>query len=149
MKPWKLAAAVWMACWLVIGSAHAEERFTPAKRHAHCRYESWNGHAGFTDHEVKLLISCAVDHYSVPGGAVRALYVANRESGYECRARNPFSTASGVLQITASTWNSWWSTLAPRLNPEWRLRKHVLGCRPNVMIGILAAHRWGWGPWGG
>lgn len=63
-KVWKIAAATWLALFIIAGQAHATERFTPERRHRECRFESWNGERGFTDHEVTMLIDCAVDHFT-------------------------------------------------------------------------------------
>jgi len=127
------------------------EGFTIVKRHVHCRYASLDGHEGYTDAEAKRTIECAVDHYPVVGGVSKALYIANRESGYECGADNPYSTAAGVYQMVAATWSSWSSKHIPWLNARrWRLRRHVKGCRPNIMTAIRQVHQSGsWAPWGG
>ncbi len=143
-KVWKIAAATWMALFIIAGQAHAAERFTPAKRHAMCRYESWSKNNGFTDAEVRMTIDCAVDHF--PTSRTTAHYVANRESGLECRAANPYSSAGGVYQVVSGTWASWWSSIRPRFD-GWKLRNNRYLCRANVLISIAAAHRWGWGPW--
>lgn len=144
MKVWKLAASTWLALFMVMGQAHAAERFTPEKRHDRCRYESWSRGNGFTDHEVTLLIDCAVDHF--PTSRSTAHYVAQRESGLECRAANPYSTAGGVYQVVIGTWGSWWSAIHDRF-AGWNLHSNRYLCRANVLISIAAAHRWGWGPW--
>lgn len=136
-----ITAFVWL--FPVVGNA---EDFTPKKRHSHCRYESWNNRPGYTDNEVRLLIRCAVDHF--PTSLSTALYVANRESGLECHAANPSSSARGIYQTLDSTWRSWWGTHGGWFNHRrWRLHSHVLGCRPNVMVSIRQAHQGGWGPW--
>lgn len=151
MKPWKIAAAAWLAVFMVSGSAHASERFTPKHRHAFCRYATLIGGSAYTDAETRRLIDCATDHFPVPGGDSTAFYYANRESGYECHARNPLSSAAGVYQMVAGTWASWASHSLPYLNAHgWRLRRRVLGCRPNVMVAIREVHMTGsWTPWGG
>lgn len=146
----RIISLVALLCVALAGTAHGAERFTPAMRHEKCRYETWDGRGGFTDHETKLLIDCATDHFPVSGGDSKAFYIANRESGFECRAANPTSSARGVYQMVAGTWASWWNTHHTYFrNHGWRLKPHVLACRANVMIAIRSAHQWGWGPWGG
>lgn len=149
----KIGLVALIACLLNVsmwtGSSYAEERFTPQKRHDKCRYESWNGRRGFTTHEVRLLIDCATDHFPVSGGDSTAFYVAERESGYFCKADNPISSAGGIFQMLDSTWASWWGTHARYFsNHGWKLRNSRYLCRANVMIAMRSAHQWGWGPWG-
>lgn len=120
-----------------------------ADREAQCRYQYANGQAGWTDREVKKLIACAVSRYPVSGGLDKALYIANRESGFECRANNPNSSAFGVYQVISSTWTSWHAGLPPRWwHRRWELMHSRGNCRANVMVSIRIAHSGGWGPWG-
>ena len=93
-----------------------------------------------------MTIHCAIDHFAT--AHAEADYVANRESGMECKAQNPTSSAAGVYQIVEGTWASWWSTLHSRF-AGWGLRDNRLLWRSHVLVAILAAHRWGWSPWGG
>src|SRR5262245_54023103 len=79
-----------------------------AKRYRVCRFESLDHHRGFSSWEVRSTVACAVDHWSVPGGFGTALYIAERESGLYCKARNPYSSATGIFQIVDGTWASWW-----------------------------------------
>jgi hypothetical protein len=117
-------------------------------RERKCRYESLNGEPGHTQHEVRRTIGCAVQHWSVSGGLAQALCIARRESGLRARAENPTSSASGVYQMLDSTWRSWrFGALAPFAR-RMELSTNVFHARANVLIGIQAAHRWGWGPWG-
>lgn len=141
----RLAALVLMLLTTSAGVAHASEH-RPIDRQEQCRYESWNGQPGFTHHEAKLTIGCAVDHF--PTSLEIALAVAARESGFECRAANPTSSAGGVFQIVEATWASWWDALHERFE-EWDLRNNRYTCRANILIAIAAAHRWSWQPWGG
>jgi hypothetical protein len=135
-----------IALGLVVSSwtgSHADP-LSPVGRHRQCRYESSNGHAGYTDWEARQTIRCAVDHF--PTSLATAFYVAARESGYECKAQNPVSSATGVYQVVSGTWESWWSVLAPRLE-GWGIRNNRRLCRANILVSIASAHRWGWSPW--
>src|SRR5262245_34398353 len=53
---------------------------------------------------VKKLIRCAAHRWSVPGGASKALYIANRESHFYPRAYNSYSGASGIYQHLRRYW---------------------------------------------
>jgi hypothetical protein len=141
----KTLAVVLMGALLLIPMSAAVARTNPAKRHMQCRYESWNGKRGFTDEEVRKTIACAVDHF--PTSLSTAFYVANRESGYECKAQNPYSSAGGVFQVVDGTWASWWDAHDHRFR-GWGLHNNKKLCRSNVMLSIRSAHMWGWGPWG-
>jgi hypothetical protein len=129
-----------------LASAHATERFTPANRHHHCRYESWNGRRGFSEFEVRLMVVCLVDQFPVAGGVPQAIFVIDRESSFACRAQNPYSSARGLFQVVEGTWTSWWSRIHPRLR-GWGIMNNRGLCRANATVSIVAAHRWGWGPW--
>jgi len=50
------------------------------------------------------------------------MYVVDRESGGNPAAKNPVSTASGLLQFLASWWYGKWNPFNPRLNLRAGLR---------------------------
>lgn len=107
-------------------------------RRQECRF-------GRSDRAVRRTIRCAVDRYHVPGGRRHALAIARRESGFECGADNPTSTAGGVYQVLIGTWKGWHR----RLHPWWRrwgLARSRYNCRANVMASIRVAHASGWIP---
>jgi hypothetical protein len=92
---------------------------------------------------VKKLIRCAVHRWSVPGGAPKALSIANRESNFQPKAYNSYSGASGIYQ---------------HLRRYWPGRASVYGfqgwsafnARANIMVSIRMVHRLSsWQPWGG
>ena len=91
---------------------------------------------------VKKLIRCAAARWTVPGGASKALAIANRESNFHPRAYNSYSGSAGIYQ---------------HLRHYWPGRARVYGfrgwsafnARANVMVTMRMVHRGGWGPWGG
>lgn len=124
--------------------------FTMAHRFHRCRFESVDGHAGYTQWEKRTLIACAVDHFQVPGGFGTVLAIAQRESGpyIDCHARNSHSSATGALQIVRGTWDRWYHTFSPSLHHwGWGIGYDRAQCRANVIIGVRAMHRYGLGAW--
>lgn len=123
-------------------------------RKQECKYQTYDGHVGYSDREVKITIRCAVNKFPVPSsylgnGLETALAIANRESGFTCHADNPTSSAYGVYQVVDGTWSSWHS----HLPMEWWHDKFQLNhdrghCRVNVMVSIRIAHSQGWSAWG-
>jgi hypothetical protein len=120
-----------------------------------CKFQSLDGKIGYTDYEVKQVIKCAVKHYPVPStwvgsGLQTALYIANRESGYECHADNPSSSAYGVFQVVQGTWDGWHSRISSDWwHQKWSLNHDRGNCRVNVMVTIREAHTTqSWAPWG-
>lgn len=113
-------------------------------RSERCRFRWLDGRRGFSDWEVKKTIRCAVQHWSVPGGAEGALCIAVKESGLNEWADNPYSTAAGVYQFVASTWES---VKAIFEMPWWKLRESVYNARSNIVRAIRKAHAgWSWWP---
>lgn len=144
----KRLASLLLALWIVGGTAQAAPAFTIAKRYHRCRFESLDGRAGFNSWEVRSTIACAVDHWSVPGGYGTALYIAERESGLYCHARNAYSSATGIFQVVAGTWASWYRSLVPDLNRwHWHIGYDRSQCRANIIVSVRAMHRYGLGPW--
>jgi hypothetical protein len=91
---------------------------------------------------VKKLIRCAADHWDVPGGAAKALYIANRESHFDPDAYNASSGAKGIYQ---------------HLSRYWPGRAYTYGfkgfsaynARANIIVTMRMVKRDGWSPWGG
>ena len=133
-----------LALLMVVVPATQAQAFNRGKD---CRYASLQGNSSMNIKEVKLTIACAVRHMPVSGGVAKALYIANRESGFYTHAYNT-SGASGVYQIVRGTWHSWTQQFA-----NWRNQEHintdVFSGRSNVLVAIRAAHMWGWRSWGG
>jgi hypothetical protein len=92
---------------------------------------------------VKRLIRCAAHHWSVPGGAPKALSIANRESHFRPRAYNSYSGAAGIYQHLRRYWPGRARTYGFR---DWS----VFNARANIIVTMRMVHRLGsWSPWGG
>lgn len=111
------------------------------------------GSRGFVTHDMPLpvrqaktkwLLACAVLQWPVPGGLAYARYIAERESHFDPFAKNPYSSASGVMQFVASTWQGLVAAW-PRMN-HWT-GTWVFSARGNVLRAIRVAHETGWQPW--
>lgn len=90
--------------------------------------------------QVEKLIRCAVDRWSVPGGADKAVAVARCESGM-----NPYREGSGVGGVFQHSLR-YWPDRATRFGFDgWS----VYNGRANVMVAIQYAHLYGWSAWGG
>ncbi len=111
-------------------------------RHQQCRYANLDGKPAFSYLEVKRTIWCAVDHWAVPGGASKAVAVAECESGLYPLASN--GSYAGVFQQALAYWPIRFLNLRPR---GWKLSSSVWNARSNVVISIRMAHEGGWGPW--
>jgi hypothetical protein len=92
---------------------------------------------------VKKLIRCAVHRWSVPGGARKALYIANRESNFQPKAYNSYSGASGIYQHLRRYWPGRASAYGFH---GWS----AFNARANIIVSIRMVHRLdSWQPWGG
>jgi hypothetical protein len=91
---------------------------------------------------VKKLIRCAAARWNVPGGASKALAIANRESNFHPRAYNSYSGAAGIYQHLRHYWPGRARTYGFR---GWS----AFNARANIMVTMRMVHRGGWGPWGG
>jgi hypothetical protein len=100
-----------------------------------CHFAWWRG-----DREVKETIRCAAHRWEVPGGARKALHVAECESGFNPDARgNGFA---GVYQHLKIAW--------PGRATEFGFDgASVFNGRANSIVSIRMAHRGGWDPWTG
>ncbi len=91
--------------------------------------------------QVKQLIKCSARHWDVPGGAVKALSIAYRESRYDPDAYNP-SGALGIYQHM----RSYWPGRARKYGfPRWS----AFNARANIIVTMRMVKAGGWGPWGG
>jgi hypothetical protein len=92
---------------------------------------------------VKKLIRCAAHRWHVPGGAEKALSIANRESHFRPRAYNSYSGASGIYQHLRTYWPGRAFTYGFK---GWS----PFNARANIIVSMRMVHRLGsWRPWGG
>ena len=97
-----------------------------------------------TDHQVIRLIRCAVDHFPTSLGT--AMYVANRESGYEPLADNG-GCCKGVYQQHVTYWQGRVDSYNQAMPRRLEVPSSVYDGAANVLVSIRMAHRAGWGPW--
>ncbi len=114
-----------------IDSAHAQRRSEVP--HTFCPID-WR--AG--DAQVRRLIRCAEERWSVPGGAAKALDVARCEAGFEPDAYS--SGNAGVYQHATRYW--------PGRARTWGFDGwSVYNGRTNVIVTLRMVHRAGWDGW--
>lgn len=110
-----------------------------------CRYRNLEGGPGWSAYEVELTIRCAVRHWTVDGGAEKALAVARCESGLDELAYNATGCngygCGGVFQQHLRYWDGRFAVLAP---PWWGLRPGIFNGRSNTIVSIRMAHAAGW-----
>jgi hypothetical protein len=100
-------------------------------------------------HRMKRIITCAVGLWSVPGGAKRAICIADRESHLNPIASSATGKYLGLFQHSAAAWPSRFKTYT---RPRWELRDNALNGRSNTVVTIRMVHaggRHGWRPWAG
>jgi hypothetical protein len=66
------------------------------------------------------------------------MYIINRESGGSPKAKNPSSTASGLLQFLAFHWDG---------SGDYGWRFSPFDARQNLKHGYLLYRKCGWSPW--
>jgi hypothetical protein len=100
---------------------------------------------------VDALIRCAVDEWSVPGGASYAIAIADRESSRWPWAVNEASGCLGTYQHIGSAWAGRAREYLEHAWFPWAWPVGALNARANVLVSIRMAHdpAIGWAPWGG
>lgn len=79
-------------------------------------------------------IRCAVEEFGpVPGGAARAICIADRESGLNPRARSATGMYLGLFQHAAAAWEDRYDEWT---DPEWELPTSALRGRTNAIVAI-------------
>ena len=116
----------------VISATAAEARTVPLRV---CDYEWQRG----TWH-IKQLIRCAARRWSVPGGAYKAIEVADCESHLDPGARTSSGSYAGLYQQSTHYWPS-------RSSQFGQGDRSVFNGRANVIVSIRMAHATGWGDW--
>lgn len=104
-------------------------------------------------HKMSALIRCVEDRWSVPGGASKAISVADCESSLWPWVGQS-NTHVGLYQHISSAWTSrarnglrsrWFTDHEwGRVTGSWKGGKHA---RANVIVSLRMAHNGGWGPW--
>jgi hypothetical protein len=92
------------------------------------------------------VIECAARRWPVPGGAAKAICIAQRESDLVPTATSPNGQFVGLFQHLASAWPD---RYAAWTRPVWQLRPSPLNARTNAIVTIRMVSVDGWGPWSG
>lgn len=150
MKKFLAVLVVTGSIFLTAPVAHASflnwntVKLRQSARFGNCKYQTKDGHMGFTDMEVKLTIWCAAKHFGV--SAQRAFCYAGNESGFNEFAKNPNSSASGIFQVVDGTWTSWYYRY-PDLRKHWRVSFNRFHPRNSALVVMKQVRSSGWGPW--
>ena len=92
------------------------------------------------------MITCATDRWPVPGGAEKAICIADRESGLIPWASSPTGQYVGLFQHSAEAWPDRYDEWT---QPYWELKRNPLNGRTNSIVTIRMVNDAGWGPWAG
>ena len=92
------------------------------------------------------MITCATDRWPVPGGAEKAICIAERESGLLPWASSPTGLYVGLFQHSAEAWPDRYDEWT---RPFWELKRNPLNGRTNTIVTIRMVNDEGWGPWAG
>ena len=92
------------------------------------------------------MITCATDRWPVPGGAEKAICIAERESGLIPWASSPTGMYLGLFQHSAADWPDRYDEWT---KPIWELKQNPLNGRTNAIVTIRMVNDGGWGPWAG
>jgi hypothetical protein len=95
---------------------------------------------------VRDLIRCAERRWEVPGGAEKAICIAQAESGLDPKAVSEDGTYVGLFQHSAAAWPDRYEEWTRR---AWALDERPLNGRTNVIVTIRMVNAGGWGPWEG
>jgi hypothetical protein len=95
---------------------------------------------------MKRIIRCATDRWSVPGGAEKAICIADAESHLNPDAVSAGGTYLGLYQHLAEAWPERYEEWTRR---AWELDESALSGRTNAIVTIRMVHENGWGPWSG
>jgi hypothetical protein len=96
--------------------------------------------------KMRRMIRCATDRWEVPGGAERAICVADAESDLNPMAESAGGDFLGLYQHMARAWPDRYDTWT---RPAWRLNTNALSGRSNAIVTIRMVNADGWGPWRG
>jgi hypothetical protein len=92
------------------------------------------------------LITCAADRWPVPGGADKAICIAQRESGLVPTASSPTGGYVGLFQHSAAAWPD---RYAEWTRPVWQLKENPFNGRTASVVTLRMVNADGWGPWSG
>jgi hypothetical protein len=94
----------------------------------------------------RRLIRCAAGRWEVPGGAAKAVCIADAESGLDPEAGGEDGEYLGLFQHSAEAWPGRYETWT---RDAWELDENALSGRTNAIVTLRMVHADGWGPWEG
>lgn len=147
-RPVKIAAATWLALFMIAGQAHAAERsLTPDQRAQRVRYETLQAPHSTTTEVVKTIVAAA-NRFGVSSSTM--LCIARRESGLDERAYNP-SGASGLFQHMRRFWPGRVRAYNAGVGPLLKIHANAspFSMRANSVVAARMIRHGGYGPWGG
>ncbi len=95
---------------------------------------------------VKEVIRCAERRWEVPGGAKKAICIAQAESGLNPKAVSESGEYVGLFQHSADAWPDRYREWTRK---AWELDERPLNGRTNAIVTIRMVNANGWGPWAG
>ena len=94
----------------------------------------------------KRVIRCAVERWSVPGGAEKAICIADAESGLNPETRSAGGEYLGLFQHLAKGWPDRYREWT---RESWELDETALSGRTNAIVTARIVNAEGWGTWRG
>ena len=94
----------------------------------------------------KRVIRCAVERWSVPGGARKAICIADAESGLNPEARSARGVYLGLFQHLAKAWPDRYREWT---RESWELDETALSGRTNAIVTARIVNAEGWRAWHG
>lgn len=91
------------------------------------------------------LIRCVVGEWEVPGGAEKAVCIADAESHLNPKAVSESGDSVGLFQHSADAWPDRFEAWT---EDEWELDERALSGRSNAIVTIRMVNANGWGAWG-
>ena len=91
------------------------------------------------------LIRCAAAEWEVPGGAEKAICIADAESHLDPRAVSEDGAYVGLFQHSAAAWPD---RFAEWTDPAWELDERPQSGRTNAIVTMRIVNANGWGSWG-
>lgn len=95
---------------------------------------------------MKRIVRCAVERWEVPGGAEKAICIADAESDLNPEAVGAGGAYLGLYQHSAEAWPDRYATWTRR---AWDLDDDALSGRTNAIVTVRMVNENGWGGWSG
>lgn len=142
----RIFVAALLAATCVTGAGHAMA--APKDRSRECRYQTLDGHRGWTPHEARLTIRCLAPRFAGVT-ASKALAIADRESGDQATAVNTSSGACGLFQHLPRYWPGRLVKVREARPRLLDIPESCLNARSNTLAAFRMVAADGWSAWGG